>query len=206
MPDVAFVLLGPSEMKVAARARPQASGAFIEDDGPAGPVPGIANSECIVECGEYSGGGGGGGDISQLRIDTLVTYEVIDNNFPWEGNEFELRAVAAGVGAHSPVWRCTGIGSSEVVTVVLRCPVTVVHHASPDETSYVDVEVVETDGWPNPDDFFVNFLNNPNPSSFVPRIVDQPNNRTAYLLWAWPPCLDPIPTACPVKLEVLFKW
>ncbi len=156
----------------------------------------------LEECDEGGGGGGPGGTLDIIQ---LVTHNIVDNNFPWETNEFELHARDAN-GLVYEGWRCTGIGPNEDVNVQLECPSTRVHLVSPAEVAYVDVAVIETDSWPNPDDQFSDYRTPPPGFQWHdPRVTDNPFSRLAFLVYPYPSGYSCTPT-CTHAVELLFIW
>lgn len=135
-----------------------------------------------------------------------MTNDVCDNNFCWETNEFELRATASNGDQQSPVWRCIGIERFDVVYVPSRCSSDRVHDLAPSEIAYIDVDVVETDGFPNPDDHWIDYITPP--PGFLSHVVRVSNNtagRRAFLLYLDPDGFGCTP-GCTEWVELLFKW
>jgi hypothetical protein len=206
----AVLLLGPSEAKGPRQdaLRPRMNEEIIE--------PPVSSETFLSEpvdcaepdCGdEDGGGGGGGGNNDALRIVQLSTNWIIDNNFPWEGNEFELHSTASN-GTVLDTWRCTGILPWDVVTVSRECfgGNTLVNPNSPEEVDYIDVDVWETDGWPNPDDAFADYLTPPaNYISHPPRVIDNSNNVRFFVVYQYPDGHNCAPS-CLKSVELQFTW
>jgi hypothetical protein len=211
VPATPLLMLGPAELKLirADAGIAVASSTVIESDGAA--VQGPAFMMCL-DCG---GGGGGGGGWTpppppnpDLRIVTIATSNIVDNNNPFESNEFEFRATASNGATQSPVVRCTGIPSTGVVNALYYCTTTVVHNLAPTEVGYVDVDVVETDGWLQGDDRFRDYLTNP-PGAQLPRVTAY--GPHSFILYEYPQgseCLPPNPFGnpfCPY-VTATFGW
>ncbi|MDP3775149.1 MAG: hypothetical protein Q8Q85_12880 [Gemmatimonadales bacterium] len=200
---VAVLLLGPNEYK---QARPGAGSSlgdhrFIENP--------RTEQICLEDCG---GGGGGGGPpppTDSLWGDTLATVNICDNGFCWEGNEFEISAIYPTGTGYTRL--CGGIGSTAVVRLRFVCNgfLNKISETAPTEFPYVDVRVIETDGWPNPDDWFYAYRDPP-PSSAIDRgaslqVVDNGLRRNQWVLFkvdygagCTPYCME--------WVELMLKW
>jgi hypothetical protein len=112
--------------------------------------------ECNPEQGSCGGGGTGGGwtpvpDVT--RIPSITTFDVCDNNNCWEGNEFEFRSkyyLANGSLAASAVYRREGVHPH--TTVSTNNAVLINKRIRENTAETIRVTLIETDGWPNPDD------------------------------------------------------
>jgi len=196
----AVLVLGPSEPKSLRREWWMASEEW----------------ECLVlksrQNANSCGGGGGGGSSPSpyLKAFLLVTHNIYDNGFAWETNEFEWRATAAFESSeYSPVLRSEGIGPNDIVDVWWFCGWDKVHQSAPGLVPYIDVKIVETDGWSNDDNFW-DYQTAPGTACGAPPRVEQ--TLTAFLLWQHPEgisyrgkCgpLQPNPTSW---VEVQFTW
>lgn len=174
--EIAILLLGPAEAKVERRAT-KSDTCFAQQ------FPGIAASDC----GGGGGGGGGGGDNVYLHGDYIGTYDICDNGFCSETNEFELRAQDSNGTWHSPVLRCTEVPSTGTINIATHpyCNTDRVHNSSPIEVSYIDVAVIETDGWPNPDDQFLDYITY-NCAPVTPRVTHNSSYEREFLLFGYP--------------------
>jgi hypothetical protein len=191
-------MLGPAELKLirADAGISVASSTVIEPD------PVNLGGPMFMMCYEECGGGGGGWTPPpnpDLRIVTIATSGIVDNNNPFESNEFEFRATASNGATQSPVVRCTGIPSTGFSYAAAYCASTLVHSLAPTEVGYVDVDVVETDGWPNPDDQFVDWFHaRPDAVAHPPRVMDQ----AGFTLYKFP---NPPSVGAPY-VQVQFSW
>lgn len=213
----AVLLLGPSEWKAerADSRQPRTVEDVIEP-----PASRKIQTKLSMECEENSppvgegdpqvlleecdeGGGGGGG--TALHITQLATQNVVDNGFIWETNEFELSGTDVN-GLERQTWRCTGIEHTMVVNVALHCSTTFVHPSSPAEVAYIDVGVIETDQWPNPDDRFLDYLSPPAGFTFHPARVTAAD--LTFVLYQHPDALNcpgaPGPPVCDWWVAVEF--
>lgn len=126
--------------------------AQLADLGPAGSFMQLCPPGLEDDCAGGGGGGSivGGGGVTSLN--GLSVNGVDDNGIPLESNEFEFRATAY-IGLQvigQATLRLTGVDPDYHATN-LRLPL--LSHA-PDNYAYLEVDVVETDGWPNADDHF----------------------------------------------------
>jgi hypothetical protein len=82
------LLLGPAEAELIRpdAGRPPSRPDVIEDKSQESPM--VSRAQCTENCG---GGGGQPPPDIFLRLDTIVTFDVVDNGFSWETNEFEFR-------------------------------------------------------------------------------------------------------------------
>ncbi len=163
-----------------------------------------------MQCWEDCGGGGGGGPpppTDSLWGDTLVTVNICDNGNCGEGNEFEVSGIyPTGVGY---TVRCEGIGSTAIVRMRYVCNgyLNKISESAPTEVSYVDVRVIETDGWPNPDDWFFAYQDPPPPGATNAslRVVDNGLRRKAWVLYKVNYGAGCTPF-CQEWVELLLKW
>lgn len=118
-------------------------------------------SECDEQVMEDCGGGGGGGGSSYTNVTYIKTRSVCDMDCT-ASNEFEFRAKAYNNISNALVLqgtaRITGVESGFITpdTWIDAAPMIATTTAS---GVWIDVNVVETDPWPNPDDNF-----DPNPA------------------------------------------
>jgi len=116
--------------------------------------------ECIpdINGGGCNTGGGGGGwtptpDVT--RIPSFYTYDVTDNDNPYEGNEFEFHSryyLASGSLARYMVYRREGVRPNTLTTT--NNAVLIDRRIRENTAETIKVTLIETDGWPNPDDNF----------------------------------------------------
>jgi hypothetical protein len=101
--------------------------------------------QCYEDC---SSGGGSGSPMPETFLTYLETKGIVDNNNPFESNEFEFNATAWD--GSTGFLRITGVGSRSILLLrdhlIYALPV--------NETSRIDIAVKETDGFLNPDDHF----------------------------------------------------
>src|SRR5438093_6304185 len=104
---------------------------------------------CDVDCSGGGGGGGGGPPPPETFLTYIETHGIVDNNNPFESNEFEFSATEPFSGT-TGFLRITGIGSSTSEPrhdhLIYAVPLS--------DQSPMTIAVKETDGWPNPDDHF----------------------------------------------------
>ncbi|MEO7995842.1 MAG: hypothetical protein ABI852_00285 [Gemmatimonadaceae bacterium] len=174
--------------------RKNASGnwAILEPNGSAGKELAIAMQEraaaatqsgrpfqtpSLIPCGEEGGGdctGGGGGTPAYTNVVFVGTHEVCDMDCT-ASNEFEFRAVAYTNGTTTPVLqgtaRITGVDSGYIYYYPWSGSVPMIATTIASGV-FIEVKVVETDPWPNPDDTF-----DPNPALHV--LADK--NKTFYI-------------------------
>ena len=148
LPRTALVAIQFSEPKQRRLVRTVAGSRMIQDRLERALV--IGNAECdpeLSECGEGGGGGGGGGGgcIYTYRIAEIATFDLEDNNNPFEGNEIEVHAADGSVLDYG---RVTEVGAD--VTVFPDEPII----CTSTNIGGIDFHVIETDAWPNPDDQF----------------------------------------------------
>jgi len=116
----------------------------------------------LIEC-NIDGGGDG---TPKLALTLLQTSNICDNTgcIFGEGNEFEFKATDSN-GLFQNRLRCEGVGSNEFLAFGdPRCTGgMVVHDNTTLEVAFIDVEVVETDGFFNldGDDIFADYLTPP---------------------------------------------
>ena len=102
-------------------------------------------AQCYDNC---TGGGGGGSPPPETFLARIKTQEIVDNNNPFESNEFEFNATAWD--GSTGFLRITGIGST---TDQVRHD-HLINAVPLSEISRVTIDIKETDGWPNGDDHF----------------------------------------------------
>lgn len=103
----------------------------------------------LVQCYENCGtGGGGGSPMPETFLTYLETKGIVDNNNPFESNEFEFNATAWD--GSTGFLRITGVGSRSIL--LLRDHI--IYAVPVNESSRIDIAVKETDGFLNPDDHF----------------------------------------------------
>lgn len=108
----------------------------------------VAKHGPLAQCYENCTGGGGGSPPPETFLARIRTQGIVDNNNPFESNEFEFNATAWDGSAG--FLRITGIGSTTDRIrhdhLIYAIPLSAV--------SRITISVKETDGWPNPDDHF----------------------------------------------------
>jgi len=102
----------------------------------------------LAQCSENCTGGGGGSPPPETFLTRIQTQGIVDNNNPFESNEFEFNATAWD--GSTGFLRITGIPST---TDQVRHD-HLIYAVPLSEVSRIDIAVKETDGWPNPDDHF----------------------------------------------------
>ena len=110
----------------------------------------------LVDCGDSCGGTGGGTPPATTNIVYIMTRIVCD--MTCEGsNEFEFRGKERAADGHvlsTGTARITGIESGEFSPALWTGSVPVISAVANGDGRYIDIQVVETDSWPNPDDYF----------------------------------------------------
>lgn len=145
-------------------------------------------AQCYDNC---TGGGGGGSPPPETLLTYIETRGIVDNNNPFETNEFEFNATARD--GTTGFLRITGIGSTTSQIrrdhLIFAVPLS--------ETSRIDIAVKETDGFLNPDDHFyfaADYHCGPVPFGF--------NEKGFY----WDLTEDSCSTAASKNLRVQFTW
>lgn len=113
----------------------------------------------LDECGDSCGGGGSPPPAS-TNVVYIMTRSVCDMDCI-AGNEFEFRAkerAANGSVLSTGTARITGVESGYITATFWTGSVPMINATANGDGRYIDVDVVETDPWPNPDDNF-----DPNP-------------------------------------------
>lgn len=105
-------------------------------------------AKCFQNCDSEGGGGGGGSPPPETFLTRIQTQGIVDNNNPFESNEFEFNATAWD--GSTGFLRITGIPST---TDQVRHD-HLIYAIPSSEVSRINTAVKETDGWPNPDDHF----------------------------------------------------
>ena len=130
----------------------------------------------------------------------LAVYGVSDNGIYGESNEFEFRATAYSgyTSLGSSTLRIEGVDPN-FTSQTMHSLVIV---KAPTNGAVVKVDVVETDGWPNPDDNFDLVQYQPTPAVFDRIELTQYNKNT----W-WPLKEQPyIGAFDPEKVSPRFTW
>lgn len=206
----AVLVLGPAEYKT---VRPNASamvGELATIEAATSVTP--ADAMCFEDsCSGTGGGDGGGGPAAgpaQLRLGLIATWNLCDNNFCWENNEFEFRS-RDGVTGLSRTLRCTNVPATGATSGGVACySNTVVNDAAPSEVGAVDVQVWETDFLPS-DDYWADFITPIPPYGYSEPLVAE--GHAFFRLWQYPTgfnCAPPNPAGslyCP-RVDVRFTW
>ena len=178
-----MLMLGPHETSF---ARPDV-GMLVASRGSLSVIEDVHEGEIArMQCYEDCGGGGGGSPPppNNLRLAQITTNGVCDNNFCWEGNEFEIHG-RDSYNTEFQRLRCVDVPSSGTYVVQPgHCDEGgIVHSSSPQEVSWIDVWADETDAWPNGDDQFRAFSQQGLP--VLVRITDNAQGQTDAGLWHW---------------------
>jgi hypothetical protein len=108
----------------------------------------LAKRGSLAQCYENCTGGGGGSPPPETFLTRIQTQGIVDNNNPFESNEFEFNATAWN--GTTGFLRITGIAST---TTQVRHD-HLIYAVPLSQVSRISIAVNETDGWPNPDDRF----------------------------------------------------
>lgn len=152
---------------------------------------------------DCEGGGGGGGGVvgggGLTYLNALHLFNVNDNGISGESNEFEFRATAY-IGLQvigQATLRLTGVSPNFDQSNMQRFLI----GNAPDGHAYLEVDVVETDGWPNDDDQFDYAQYQPNQVFFKIPLNQYESGR-----W-WPLKEQPyIGVFDPEKVITQFTW
>jgi hypothetical protein len=154
----------------------------------------VAISEVEMQQCLDCGGGGGGGPTPETFLTYIQTDGIVDNNNPFETNEFEFSATAPG--GTTGFLRITGIPSTTTPGQVRHAHL--IYAVPLSSQPPINIVVKETDGWPNPDDHF-NFA-----ADFYCGPVPLGASFNSSL---WPLSEDTCnPDPSLVKLAVKFGW
>jgi hypothetical protein len=156
----------------------------------------LASAECDpnLDPGCEEGGGDGGGPgpsgppCTSYRWTEVATFYLYDNGNPFEGNEVEYHAEA---GSQTGYVRVTEIDPLDYRTFDRQVICTT------EPLSNIVFHVIETDGWPNADDWYS--FPFPNTSKYF--ALSGSDNHASKQLHAWPNGLGD-----PAVLSVRLTW